>query len=148
VNVRLRLTLSQGQTSFNVSYGKCAWKILVRIRTTWFTPESRKGCIKTRSTSAAFPSNWNGETQAQAVRMQARTQRCSKEHVTCTSANRLKRSGYRQNSKHFYHSISPYRLFFLKVFIFLYQFLTFWVYSAPYTLKKSPVFVPLSVNIL
>ena len=113
MNVRLRLTLS-GYKPPLFSYGNCAWKVLVRLRTTWFTPESWMGCIKTRLTSAAFPSNWNWETQAQAVRMQARTQCCSKEQVTYTSANRLKWSEYWQNSIHFYHSISPYRLFILE----------------------------------
>ena len=146
MNVRLRLT-SFGYKPPLFSYGNCAWKILVKIRTTWFTPESRKGCIKTRSTSTAFPSNWNWETQVQAVRMRARTQSCSKEQVTYTSANRLKWSEYRQNSMHFYHSISPHHLFALEslhLFVSISNFLG--LLHSVYA-WKSP-FISLSVNIL
>ena len=38
------------------SYGNYAWKVLVSIIPTSFTWESRKGCIKTRSTPALYPS--------------------------------------------------------------------------------------------
>ena len=37
-------------------YGNCPWKILVSIRMTWFTQQSRKVCINTKSLSASLPS--------------------------------------------------------------------------------------------
>ena len=54
VKVRLRLTLFWYKPP-SFSCGNYALKILFGIRTTWFTYESRKGWIKTRSTQASFP---------------------------------------------------------------------------------------------
>ena len=108
------------------SYRNCAWKILVSIRTTWFTQESRKSCIKARSIPASFLSNLNWERQPQAVRMQARTSRArhSKEQVACTSANWLKRWEYWQNTfLSFYLTISSFILEILHLFKSISNFL-------------------------
>ena len=52
--VRLRLNLFWYKPPV-FSYGNHALKILFSIRRTWFTKESRKGCIKKRSTRASLP---------------------------------------------------------------------------------------------
>ena len=127
------------------SYRNSAWKILVSIRTTWFSQESRESCIKTRSTPALFPSILNWETTSGSNKY--RNVAAKSKTVTCTSANSLTQwREYRQNTVlSFYLTILSFH--YRKSSSFCINFLLFGSPSLCICLK-SPVFMCLSVNIL
>ena len=127
------------------SYRNCAWKILVSIRTTWFSQESRESCIKTRSTPASFPSILNWETTSGSNKY---WNVASKSTLHIHQLTALHSEGNIDKIQ-FYHSISPYRLFTvesLDLFVSISYFLG--LLRSLCIRLKSPVFICLSVNIL
>ena len=126
------------------SYRNCAWKILVSIRTTWFSQETRESCIKTRSTPASFPSILNWETTSGSNKYRNVASK-SKSHIHQLT---VLHSEGNIDKIQFYHSISPLSSFhYRKSSSFCINFLLFGSPSLCIRLK-SPVFMYLSVNIL
>ena len=126
------------------SYRNCAWKILVSIRTTWFSTRKQRELYQNKVNSSLVPIYFELRDN---LRLEQVPERCIKEQVTYTSANSLTQwREYRQNTVlSFYLTILSFH--YRKSSSFCINFLLFGSPSLCIRLK-SLVFICLSVNIL